>query len=808
MFKRGLSPFVIIIGIIVSLISLPAPSGAQWTEIGAAVCTEQSDQSEVCTVTDGEGGAFIAWSDSRSGSYLIYVQHIDAAGFSTWPADGFTVSSVGTSQVEPRLAFAGDGGVVVAWRSLNSDYDIYAQKLDSAGNKLWGADGVLVCAESVSQTTLRMCPDHAGGAVIVWQDTRVGSQQVYAMRVDAWGTMLWTAGGRSVTYAAGGIWSFLEIASDGFGGFYGTWIDATGYDIWAEWIHPNGNKMWGSAAGISVYLDANNHWQPKIIADGGGGAIVSWEDNRAADTHIYAQKIATNGAIAWNSSGVQVCGSPNHKYGIALASDGATGAIVTWVDSRGSADNIYAQRIDGAGIAQWTTDGIAVCPGAGDQYFSVVASDGAGGAILTWDDMRTFSSFDIYAARLDAAGNTVWDSGCVPVSDGPFDQSYPQMASDGFGNTIFAYVDNRDLNEADIYAQRIGRYGKWGFPAPGIVSVRDVPGDQGGQVNISWNASRLDIWPENEISYYSIWRAIDEETALAMLGPAGILALEEGGLSSDPSSLEVRRTLFAGEPYYWTEVDQVPSSEFTDHYARLVSTLFDSTATSVEHHYFQIVAHGLDPSHHWISGIDSGYSVDNLAPCAPLALAGEQSFAPAGLELTWTPNMEPDVDCYRIYRGTDPGFDPGTGNLLAEQCDTLLLDEGWDWDSEFCYKVAAVDVHGNESGYAVLCMDQVTGDDPMPLPDATFLAQNYPNPFNPITTIAFSIKESGHVSLRIYDAAGRLVTTLVNESRPAGSYSTEWNGRGAEVTPAASGVYFYRLITNEFEETRKMILLR
>ncbi len=808
MFKRGFSPFAIVIGITVSFISLPAPSVAQWTEIGSAVCTALQDQAEVCAVSDGEGGAFIAWSDGRSGSYVIYVQHIDAGGFPTWPADGITVSSAGTSQGEPRLAYAGDGGVVVTWRSLNSDYDVYAQKFDWDGNKLWGTDGVLVCAESVSQTSLRICTDHAGGAVIAWQDTRNGARQVYAMRVDAWGTLLWPAEGIWVTYAAGGIWSFLEIVSDGFGGFYGTWIDATGYDIWAEWVHPDGHKVWGASAGIPVYGDANNHWQPKIIADGGGGVIVAWEDNRAADTNIYAQKIASNGTVAWNSSGVQVCGSPNHKYGIALVSDGSTGAIVTWVDSRGSVDNIYAQRIDGAGVAQWTTDGIAVCPGDGDQYFSVVASDGGGGAIISWDDNRTYSSYDIYAARLDAAGTTIWDSGCTAVSEGPFDQSYPRMASDGFGNTIFAYVDNRALNEANIYAQRIGRYGKWGFPAPGIVSVRDVPGDQGGQVNMSWNASRLDIWPEDEISYYSIWRAIDEETALAMLGPAGILALEDGGLSSDPSSLKIRRTLFAGEPYYWTEVDQIPSSEFTDHYAHIVSTLFDSTASSFEQHYFQIMAHGLDPSHHWISGIDSGYSVDNLAPCPPLALAGEQSFAPEGLELSWSPNSEADLGGYNIYRGTDPAFEPSPDNMLTNTCDTLVLDGGWSWDSDFCYKVAAIDIHGNESGYAVLCMDQVTGDDPMPLPDATFLSQNFPNPFNPVTTITFGLKEIGQVRLNVYDAAGRLVRTLLDETRSAGNYEMTWNGLDNVGNRVSSGVYFYRLKTAEFIETKKMILLK
>ncbi|MCD6378917.1 T9SS type A sorting domain-containing protein, partial [bacterium] len=85
---------------------------------------------------------------------------------------------------------------------------------------------------------------------------------------------------------------------------------------------------------------------------------------------------------------------------------------------------------------------------------------------------------------------------------------------------------------------------------------------------------------------------------------------------------------------------------------------------------------------------------------------------------------------------------------------------------------------------------------------------NFPNPFNPTTTIKFDTKVKGHISIQIYDVAGRLVNTLVNDVREAGSYTETWNGinnRGASV---ASGVYFYRMDTKDYSQTRKMILLR
>jgi hypothetical protein len=103
-----------------------------------------------------------------------------------------------------------------------------------------------------------------------------------------------------------------------------------------------------------------------------------------------------------------------------------------------------------------------------------------------------------------------------------------------------------------------------------------------------------------------------------------------------------------------------------------------------------------------------------------------------------------------------------------------------------------------------------------PLPPATGagpalkneLSQNYPNPFNPQTTIAFSLKERGAVSLKVYNVAGELVRTLMNESQDKGAHTKVWDGRNDSGQPVSSGVYFYKLVTNNFSQTKKMVLLK
>ena len=94
------------------------------------------------------------------------------------------------------------------------------------------------------------------------------------------------------------------------------------------------------------------------------------------------------------------------------------------------------------------------------------------------------------------------------------------------------------------------------------------------------------------------------------------------------------------------------------------------------------------------------------------------------------------------------------------------------------------------------------------IPTEYALFQNYPNPFNPETMIHYDLPESGSVSLMIYDILGRELVTLVNQFQPAGRYQILWNGNNEKGTPAVSGVYFYRISSNGFSHTKKMVLSR
>ena len=83
------------------------------------------------------------------------------------------------------------------------------------------------------------------------------------------------------------------------------------------------------------------------------------------------------------------------------------------------------------------------------------------------------------------------------------------------------------------------------------------------------------------------------------------------------------------------------------------------------------------------------------------------------------------------------------------------------------------------------------------------LLQNHPNPFNPSTTIKFSVPQSGNVSIKVFDIRGGEIATLVDDYKQSGSYEISFNASNL-----SSGIYFYRMVSRNFFETKKMLLLK
>ncbi len=177
-----------------------------------------------------------------------------------------------------------------------------------------------------------------------------------------------------------------------------------------------------------------------------------------------------------------------------------------------------------------------------------------------------------------------------------------------------------------------------------------------------------------------------------------------------------------------------------------------------------------------------------------------------GTDLSWTYNPAM-YDGFNLYRRTaDSSRQRLNSNLLSSSTGRIqYIDNGEGLNQgEVVYYSYSMVRGGVELGSS----DEIEVTFNSSLPSVYALHDNYPNPFNPVTNIKFDLPRSSHVKLVIYDLAGRMVKTLVDEVKPAASHSEVWNGTDRSGRRVASGTYYYVLQTEGFSATHKMMLVK
>ncbi len=789
------------IGTLIRILSLAVVSpaiAAHWQPDGSALCTTADEQLSPVPASDGAGGAIIAWLDRRTGTYQVYVQRITTFGAIVWTANGVPLTAVPGARYQPRLVSDGTGGAIVTWFDLRGGTnDIYAQRVNASGSVMWAANGVALCAAVGDQIAPVIISDGAGGAIVTWVDFRSGGVGVYAQRINASGAVQWPANGVPVALTAPYTPYNPGIVPDGAGGALVAWD--TSNDVYAQRINPSGVVQW-AVNGVALTSAANTQMYSTIISDGSGGAIVTWEDYRSGtDFDIYAQRINGVGTPQWTSNGVALCTASSDQDYPKIASDAAGGAIVTWQDGRFDQGDIYVQRVTASGGVAWTPNGVPLCTATYSQYYPVIASDGIGGAIVVWDDVRDFTG-NIYMQRIHASGSIQWASDGAPLCNAAGAQASSAIVADGAGGSIVVWSDYRSEPLApDVYAQRVeGTYGYWGHPEPAVTSVADVPNDQGGKVAVNWTASGRDLPVPATIDYYSIWRAVD---ASALVAGEALTAIEHVGPDTPP---HVHATAPSG--YYWELVGTQTAYRWAN-YSFSTQTRSDSVAGNPGTEFFMVAAHAVTDEHiAFASNAVSGHSVDNLAPAAPLYLTAHR--IGTDVQLKWNRVRVADLRDYSVYRKTMAGVTPLPANFLSSVEDTVMVDAAAP-SSALYYIVTADDVHRNQSppsNEASVSATTHVGNSPS-ITRLTVLP-NHPNPFSGETEIDIGLPANSDVEIELYDVAGRRVRETVLPERTAGWHRIVLGGFDDGGRELASGVYFCKVTANGTTITRKMVIAR
>ena len=495
----------------------PGPASAAWPPYGRPVCTASSSQTHSAIATDGADGAIIAWQDARFPRVNMFAQHVLASGEvdGAWPHDGrallndpFAMQNADAGQFNPEIAPDGAGGAIVTWQDLRSpvtETDIFAQHILATGvvDPAWPDNGTALCTATGVQNTHVMIPDGAGGAIVTWVDSRVGATEfdIFAEHVLASGLVdpLWPVNGVAVCNLAGAQ-GFPAIVADGAGGAIVTWHDARvaasiGFDIYAQHVLNSGivDPAW-PVNGRAICVFHGDQGRPTIASDGAHGAIIAWSDSRIdATSHIFAQHVFASGAIdpVWPLNGRAISGAAFLETRARAVPDGAGGAIVTWQGFETQL-NIFAQHVKADGVVDpiWPAAGKALSNAGRQQSIQEVAPDGAGGAIVAWVD-----SVDVVAQHVLATGafDALYPATGRSIVNLPNKQGDIAIVATSGAGAIVSWTDGRNGLSPDIYALQVKEAGTGptgvNTPAAAGVVVNVLPNPFSGSTRISFNSS-------------------------------------------------------------------------------------------------------------------------------------------------------------------------------------------------------------------------------------------------------------------------------------------------------------------------------
>jgi hypothetical protein len=685
--------------------------------------------------------------------------------------------------------------------------DIFLAKYDVRGHHLWstrfGSTGMersyalaMDASSNVFITGLfEGTVDFGGGGLV-----SAGGYDIFLAKYDADGIHRW-----SRSFGAFGPDVGNSVAVDGSGnaimtGYFNGTVDfgggniagAGGGDIVLAKYTTSGAHQWslgmgGTALdfGQSVAIDASGH----VVVSGGFSGTVNFGGAglvSAGGNDVFLAKYSSSGAHQWS----QRSGSIGNDYGCAVALD-ASGAPVLSGRFEGTVNfggsnlvsaggcDIFLAKYNAGGVHQWSR----AFGGLDSDFGNSVVLDASGSVYVAGQFLGTVDfgggnlvsagNADVFLSAYDANGVHQWSR----RFGGPGMDTAMGVTLDDFGNLVttggFNYAmsfGGASLVSAGSYDAFLAKFSQ--VPAePAITTITDVDNDQGRRVRVAFTRS-----------------AHDDPAA------ATPVVRYEAFLRDDPTPLVLsggsRGSLADG----WLEVASV-GAHAEDAYLMDAPTDADSTVAAGQRFSAFFIRAATDaPSVFFDSPIDSGYSLDNLAPGVPGSLLYN-----AG-QLSWDESSAEDFDYFTVYGADTDDFGSATvvDYGVAPAMDVTSSPYVF-------YFVTATDFSGNEGTPARVNTLSGTGGGPR---SYVLSISSCPNPFNPRTTISYTLPSRGAVTVAIYDARGARAATLVNgEEQDAGAYRIEWDGRAGNGL-AASGIYFARIEHSGATRSRKMVLLK
>lgn len=588
-------------------------------------------------------------------------------------------------------------------------------------------------------------------------------------------------------------------------------------DTYARRLDGNGQPV-----GASFQVSLGNTLSCNFIrtAFDGENYLVIWQEGSPTQqSHIRAQFVSSTGSLIGQNFSIRPQNVPDNAAQIYpdILFDG-TNYFVVWDDNRTGSRSIYGQFISPEG--DYVGDNVIITTEPVDQMLVQVAFNGTHFLAVWGDNRENPNNKSVYGQLVDLQGNLVGNHIPISLVLGNIEKSWPSVGSNGnqflvawrqdvyrfsgreetllFNNEedreiIFSAAGfNRELERQlwyDVYGRVINADGSFGseeLPICTALYHQDEPAVASDMQDflVAWMDSR------NQNQYYDIYGMIIEgETADVFYPPQNLTAelinINEIFLSWEeplPSDLVITAYhIYENEELLYviedpSELSYQTTGRNEGDYTFYVTALYEDDLESEPSNQEELTVILLPPIE-FSAFLDNGY-----------------------VNCSWSdPSSLRALTFFRLYRNEV---------LLVETDETFFFDTEIE-PGFYSYYVTAVYDDLYESAASDTIEVNVTGiDEPEPLSHLYLLKQNFPNPFNPRTTIQFVIPESKQVVLAVYDLKGRKIAILIDDVLPAGDHQIIWNGRDEAGRAMPSGVYFYRMRTDQKILTGKMMLLK
>lgn len=791
----------------------------RWTINGVALSPASNSQSKPDIISDDAGGAIVVWTDARNGDKDIYAQRIDSSGNLRWSVNGVAVAFGSAHQVDAKLATDGNHGAIVTWSAgdgTSMDGHIYAQRIDGTGQLLWNPEVNLSFSDQF-ETAPCIASDGIGGAYVAWSFYNNTEYDVYAQRLDANGGARWQNGGIGIATASGAQ-DKPSLLADGNGKAFLGYIDYGSGSNSTQHIavlNPDGS----TAASLQVASTSGRQANLQMSIIGTGLLGFAWDDGRqSGKTRVYAQIIDNTGKKSWAADGVAVSSRTGDQVTPSITTDGNGGVIVSWEDkTRGALESdIYAQRLSATGTALWPGTGVAVGTAARMAQVPSMLSDGQSGAIVTWEDYRaSFSNPEIYASRILADGTfpvgpplltfssrsvafgvvsvgspsikniTLSNTGGAPVTIASITSSDPHFSLTPDESTI---APNRDVPAV----LRFEPTSKDALTAYIVVHSNSVFSPDTVVVTGSGSASAAMELDRLSLNFTSV-----------MMGSSKPLALK---ISNTGNDTLVISSISSNNPNFTVAVASLvvaPGDAFID------TVRFSPTAIGPVTGVLTLTSNAPD-SPKTLQMLGTGTpEVKVTMTIDPAEFDFGDVYISSHKDTTLTvTNTGNDTLRITSFKSGDFHFTvvtpitviaPGAGKTFTLRfAPTAVGPLSTVFTVTSNAETSPVTIAVQGTGREVVAVRSL-----QTVPGAFTLYQNYPNPFHPSTTIRYDLETSAPVRVTVHNALGQVAATLVDETQRPGSHIVQW-------TPTSSvpGVYFLMLRVGAHVAFGRMVLMQ